>query len=278
MRPKPPKRPSRGGAGDLATAESVPRPVAALADSFVPGAVIPAHFHRERAQLIYAAQGTMTVRAGGSLWLVPASHAVWVPAGVLHEIRMGGSVEMRTLYVQPQHARAIGAQCRVLFVSPLLRELIARATQLPPLYDEEGMGGRLMRLILDELALLPAQPLGLRMPADPRLHRLCEHVLDDLSKSEPIAKLGAAVGLSERSVMRLFAVETGLSFGRWLSQARILKAFELFDGGLSVTRVALELGYSDPSAFSKMFRKLLGKAPSALVPPGVKASSASSNR
>jgi AraC-like DNA-binding protein len=266
MRPKPPqRRPKADGfpAGHL-RAESVPRPVATLADSFDQGAVIPPHSH-ERAQLIFALQGTMTVQAAGGLWILPPSHALWVPPGVVHQIRMGGRVEMRTLYIQPQHAASGRHECQVLFVSPLLRELIVRAMELPALYDERGMEGRLMRLILDEIALLPPQPLGLRLPRDARLLRLCEHVLRELSTADSIGRLGASVGLSERSVIRLFPKETGLSFRRWHKQARLLKAFELFDHGQSVTRVALELGYSGPSAFAKMFRRTMGKAPMAML-------------
>jgi AraC-like DNA-binding protein len=265
MRPQPPSR--RGKRPDFPTghlrAESVPRPVAALADSLERGAVIPPHSH-QRAQLVFAIEGTMTVRATGSLWVLPPSHALWIPAGVVHQLRTNGPVEMRTLYVQPEHAKAIKDECHVLFVSLLLRELIVRAMQLPALYDERGMHGRLMALILDEVAQLPAQPLGLRMPSDARLLRLCEMVLGDLCRTDSIARLGARVGLSERSVIRLFLSETGLSFRRWHNQARLLKAFELFDQGQSLTKVALEVGYSSPSAFGKMFRRTLGRAPTAM--------------
>ena len=235
-----------------------------MADSLAKGVVIPAHSHR-RAQLIFAVNGTMTVQASGGLWTLPPSHALWIPAGIVHEIRTHGPVEMRTLYVQPDHAEHIENECRVLFVSPLLRELIVRAIKLPRLYDESGIGGRVMRLILDEIASLPPQPLGLRMPHDPRLLRLCGLLLRDLSSPGSVAKLGSSVGLSERSIMRLFPRQTGLSLRRWHNQARLLRAFELFEQGRSVTRVALEVGYSSPSAFSKMFRRAMGKAPMAML-------------
>lgn len=264
MSPKPPRRRLKGGAANLADAQSVPRPVAALADSFVRGVVIPAHSH-ERSQLIYAVAGTMTVRAGGGLWLLPPSHALWVPAGVVHEVRMSGPVEMRTLYVQPQYAAHIRQECHVIFVSELLRQLVVRATEMPALYDERGMEGRVMQLILDEVAASTAQPLGLRMPRDARLLRLCEALLQDVSTSRPVAALAASVGLSERSVNRLFPRETGLSFHQWHNQAKVLKALELFDQGQTVTQVALELGYSSPSAFAKMFRRLIGKPPTAIL-------------
>jgi AraC-like DNA-binding protein len=241
-----------------AAAEAVRRPVTALADSLPAGTSIPPHSHR-RGQLIYAVAGTMSVQADGTFWILPASHALWVPPGVIHEISMTGPVEMRTLYVERRAAACIATKCRVLFVSPMLRELIARAMDLPRLYDRAG--SRVMSLILDETSRLPAQPLGLRMPRDARLARLCRALLRQLSSPPSIAKLGSSVGLSERSVTRLFPKETGLSFRAWHNQARLLKAFELFEAGNTVTRVALEVGYSSPSAFAKMFRRAMGKPP-----------------
>lgn len=249
---------------DAISANRVPRPVSALANSYPAGHRIAPH-HHPRAQLIFGLHGVMTVRASGSMWTVPASHALWMPAGVEHSLRMDSAVEMRSLYFEPRRVRAMPRECQVIFVSPLLRELVVRAMEIPPLYDERGAHGRVMRLIVDEVASLTPRPLGLRMPGDARLARLCERMLSDLSSTEPIAALGREVGLSERSVIRLFPRETGLSFGRWQQQARLLKAFALFDDGLGVTQVALELGYSSPGAFAKMFRRLLGESPRALL-------------
>lgn len=242
----------------------VARPVSALASSYSAGAIIPPHYHT-RAQLIFGVQGVMTVQASDGLWVVPSSYALWVPAGVEHAIRMTGQVEMRTVYIDPVQMRRASEECQVLFVSPLLRELILRAMRIPKLYEESGMDGRIMQLILDEMVLLRPQPLGLRMPHDARLLRLCERVLGHLSDSPSITRLGMEVGLSERSIIRLFPKETGMSLGRWQMQARLMKAFELFDQGRSVTYVALELGYSSPSAFSKMFRRWMGVAPTTML-------------
>ena len=207
----------------------------------------------------------MTVQAAGSLWILPPSHALWIPPGMVHEISMSGPVEMRTLYVEPGSARCVGNDCRVIFVSPLLRELIARAMDLPRLYERAGMQGRVMTLILEEIAQLPARPLGLRIPRDPRLAHLCRLLLRQLSSRPSVRKLGSMVGLSERSVIRLFPRETGLSFRGWHNQARLLRAFELFDSGRTVTSVALEVGYSTPGAFSKMFRRTLGRRPAHMM-------------
>ena len=260
MGPKPPSAVFDFTASVLA--EKARRSIAALADSLPAGTTIPAHSHR-RAQLIYAVSGTMSVEADGCLWTLPPSHALWVPPGVVHQIAMAGPVEMRTLYVEPRAAARVGRECRVLSVSPLLRELIGRAMDLPRLYDRGG--SRIMGLLIDEVARLPARPLGLPMPRDARLKRLCRLMLVQLAIRPPIGRLGVQVGLSERSVIRLFPKQTGLSFRQWHNQARLLKAFELFDAGNTVGRVALEVGYSSSGAFSKMFRRLMGRRPTQML-------------
>jgi AraC-like DNA-binding protein/quercetin dioxygenase-like cupin family protein len=265
MRPKPPRLARRPGANaDPVEANRVPRTVSALASSYPKGHVIAPH-HHPRAQLIFGLHGVMTVRAAGAMWTVPASHALWMPAGVEHSVRMDSDVEMRSLYLETRRARATSSECHVLFVTPLLRELIVRAMDIPPLYDARGPDGRVMRLIVDEIAATRPEPMGLRMPGDPRLRRLCDRVLAHLAAPAPIARLGREVGLSERSVIRLFPRETGLSFGRWQQQARLLRAFALFDEGKGVTQVAMELGYSSGAAFTKMFRRLMGASPRALL-------------
>jgi AraC-like DNA-binding protein len=72
----------------------------------------------------------------------------------------------------------------------------------------------------------------------------------------------AAAGASSRTLARLFRKETGMSFGAWRQQARLLDALRRLATGEAVTNVALDLGYASPSAFTSMFRRTLGRAPS----------------
>jgi AraC-like DNA-binding protein len=52
-----------------------------------------------------------------------------------------------------------------------------------------------------------------------------------------------------------------MSFGAWRQQMRLLRALEKLAAGEAVTTVALDLGYDSPSAFTAMFRRNLGAAP-----------------
>jgi AraC-like DNA-binding protein/quercetin dioxygenase-like cupin family protein len=106
------------------------RPVSAVGAEIPAGELLPRHRHR-RAQLVYAVEGVMTVETDAGLWVVPPLRALWVPAGVVHSIRMTGRVLMRTLYFEPAAVAhvAVPARPAVLAVSPLLRELIVRVVE-----------------------------------------------------------------------------------------------------------------------------------------------------
>jgi AraC-like DNA-binding protein len=242
--------------------QDLPRPVGAMAKDFADGHFIPPHAHK-RSQVIYASSGVMRVQTPQGAWVVPPHRAVWVPAGVVHDVRMAGAVAMRTLYIAPEAVRTLPDECCVVAVTPLLRELILRAVELPLLYDEHGAEGRLMALILDELRALPVLPLSLPMPADPRLLRICKAILDEPSDTRTLGAWGRQVGASGRTLARGFVRETGMTFGRWRQQARLLEALTRLAQDQSVTTIALDLGYDSPSAFTSMFRRALGRTPSA---------------
>lgn len=70
------------------------------------------------------------------------------------------------------------------------------------------------------------------------------------------------VGASERTINRLFTKETGMTFGQWRTQAKLMEAIRKLSEGESVINVSIDLGYESPSAFTAMFRRELGTTPS----------------
>ena len=69
------------------------------------------------------------------------------------------------------------------------------------------------------------------------------------------------VAASPRTLERLFQKETGMTFGRWRQQLRLLHALRLLAAGRPVSAIALEVGYDSPSAFIAMFKRTLGTTP-----------------
>lgn len=56
-----------------------------------------------------------------------------------------------------------------------------------------------------------------------------------------------------------------MSFSQWRQRACVVLALARLAAGNSVTQVAIELGYESSAAFSAMFRRVLGLAPSSYL-------------
>jgi AraC-like DNA-binding protein/quercetin dioxygenase-like cupin family protein len=249
---------------DARAYQDVPRAVAAMPKAFADGESTGWHSH-PRAQMLYASRGVMVVDTPQRRWTVPPLRALWIPAGVVHRVAMRGRVDMRTLYLKPSRGAGLPHRCEAFDVTPLARALIERATELPVMYDPRGTDGLVMRLLLAELARLPTLPLSLPWPSDPALAALCARLADEPDVERDVASLAASLGIGARTLARRFVAQTGLSPGQWRQRMRALEAVGRLAGGASVTRVALELGYDSPSAFSAMFRRVLDATPSALA-------------
>ncbi len=241
--------------------QSTTRPVSALAKDYPHGHVIAWHSHR-RAQLLHSLSGVVTVNSQAGTWVVPPHRGVWMPPGMTHEVRLTGSVQMRTVFIEPGARADLRPDCVVVDISPLLRALLDTATTLPLDYPLGGREERIMELILDELRALPILSLDIRLPADPALAVLCKRILRRPEEPVSLASGAAYLDTSPRTLSRLFQRETGMSFAQWVRRARLLKSLDALAAGTPIVDVALSLGYDSPSAFSAMFRRTLGVAPS----------------
>lgn len=241
--------------------QRTPHAVAAMARDLPDQFLIPMHRHR-RAQLIFGCSGVITVTTGDGSWVVPSLRAVWVPGSVEHEMKTSGRVEMRTVYIDPDASSRLPKACCVVAVSPLLRELIVAAVQIPNDYPSNGRDDRIMNLIIDEIHPAPVLPLELPMPTERRLLKICNAIITDPGRNTSLTEFGQRVGASQRTLERMFPAEVGMSFSRWRQQARLLSGIRMLAEGAAISTVAMDLGYESPSAFSVMFRRALGVAPS----------------
>jgi AraC-like DNA-binding protein len=212
-------------------------------------------------QLIYASRGVMTVNTSTGSWVVPSRRAVWVPAGIEHEVEMSASVSMRTLYLRPGLSDALPKDCCVVNVSPLLRELILRTVEVGMLNRTVASHKHLIDVILDQFRTLPTIPLKLPMPADVRAVRVAELVRESPGEAKSLDQLARKIGASKRTIERLFQTETEMTFGKWRQQLRMLHALRLLAAGETVTTAAFEVGYDSTSAFISAFKTAVGTTP-----------------
>ena len=238
--------------------DAIPQPAFVLAEEHKPGRS-PWHAHR-RAQLAYVSDGVLTVHTKAGLWVVPPQRAVWLLPGVRHCATSARPYSLCTLYIEPRLVK-LPKRCSVVAIEPLVRELLVAAGRFGYHYEQRSDETRLIRVILDRLPTLPIASLSLTQPSDERLRRITRIFQNEPSDARPLPDLSRASGISYRTAERLFRRELGVSFREWRRQFRLLTALERLAAGDSVTNVALDVGYTDVSAFIAMFKSTLGSTP-----------------
>jgi AraC-like DNA-binding protein len=221
---------------------------------------VPPHHHNVH-QLIYASQGIMWVHTADGDWVIPPTRAVWVPAGVKHSIDLVAPIQVQTLYLAVDLSAEFPSRCCAVNVSPLLRELIVHIVALGKLDRAMPTHQRLIAFLLDQVLALPAAPLQIPLPSDARARQAANWLQTHPDDPGLIKQMADRVAVSPRTLERIFQRETGLSFGRWRQQLRLLQAMRLLAGGKGVTTVAVKVGYDSPSAFIAAFKRFFGTTP-----------------
>lgn len=234
--------------------------VSALAYEYPAQARVPDHAHGSD-QLIYAIQGIMEVSSGRTIWTIPPQFALWIPARTFHRIRMIGEVRMRTLYFRPGvvSRRPLGSS--LIYVAPLLRELIIEAVRLRRLRLRRPLECALRDLLSAQLANATAAPISLTMPSEARALAVAQEIVRNLADTRPLANLCAEAGVGVRTVQRIYRKELGIDIDTWRRQVRLTRAVELLVAGRSVKEVSFTVGYRQSSAFVEAFRGLFGSTP-----------------
>jgi AraC-like DNA-binding protein len=124
------------------------------------------------------------------------------------------------------------------------------------------MQARLIDFLLDQLNVLAAIPVQLPMPADLRARKAAAWMRDHPDDAGTLKRMAKHASASIRTLERLFQKETGMTIGKWRQQLRLLHALRLLAADMTVTEVALEVGYESPSAFIAAFRRFFGATPS----------------
>jgi AraC-like DNA-binding protein len=221
---------------------------------------VAAHSH-PRAQIIYPLSGAYWVNTPLGNWVVPRHQAVWIPSNIHHKVFTNASVIALMFFIDIAYASRLLQECTVVGVSPLLRQLFAKAVEYGNDYAPGGREARLVDVMLDELSEMVPAPLHLPLSNDKRLTRIMEFLLENPADDRTFEEIAVDSGASTRTLSRLFSKSTGMTFGEWRKQLRLLVAIDRLGQGHSVTWVALDLGYQSTSAFTAMFKRTLGAPP-----------------
>ncbi|MFE7195924.1 helix-turn-helix domain-containing protein [Microbacterium oxydans] len=245
--------------------DAVPGPFAIFSESvFVP---VPLEFEphtHPMHELVWVRGGTMTVRLDDAVVTVPEGHGLWIPAGVEHAGRTTARTVLsdalfdagRSPVDHPAFSEVVAVE-----VTPILASLLIRLERTD-LTEQARM--RAEAVVFDVLAPTKSQ-LTLRVPNAQRVEPIVSALLDDPTDERALSDWAQALGISERTVTRLFRAHTGLSFMQWRQVLRVHRALSLLAEGLPVQDVSELMGYAQASTFIASFKRVMGATPGAYL-------------
>ncbi len=126
------------------------------------------------------------------------------------------------------------------------------------------MAARLMLIDGDRMSQLPYSGLGSpRTHTDNAVHHAQTAIESDLSGEIGVNALAARVGMSSRTLARRFQQALGETPAEYRRNARMKEARRLLElSGEPVLEVMSQVGYSDPAAFGRAFKRQAGLSPS----------------
>lgn len=146
---------------------------------------------------------------------------------------------------------------------PALFERLLAEHRLDDEHRSWAARGALQCLIADTLRACEAVPRSIGRPAlSDAIARASAVIEDRLAEALTVAELAGAVQLSPSQFHERFLHETGYTPADYWSRRRLARAKELLaDGSLSITDVALTLGFSTSQYFATFFRRFTGISP-----------------
>ena len=182
----------------------------------------------------------------------------WIVAGVREITARDLTLrEVRFPYLEPEHAQELRAffRCSIQFVAPHVAIVLNRdALDLPVAASDPALAG-----YLDQLADNAIKALGVDDSTTGRLRQVLWSRLSDGAPT--LATAAAAMAVSPRTLQRRLRDE-GATFASALSKLRHDLAVRLLeDRTLAMYEVGFLLGYTEPTAFHRAFRRWRGVSP-----------------
>jgi len=230
----------------------------------------PFHKH-SKGQLTYVEGGLGYIRLREKLFVIPARHYFWIPAGVEHSFTVGHSgTKCRTLFFHTHGDAQNGFYTKIGIypVSDLLLQMIKFTEQWNAHIFPDDEAFLFLQSIKNILPQVSNQLLSAALPftENGRMLKIMGYIEANLSQSHTLQSISLKFGISERSLSRFFQSTLDISFLQYLKLLRMAKAFQLIVGNEhSLTDIAFLCGYQSVSSFSNTFYQVTKTRPSDLV-------------
>lgn len=239
---------------------------------------IAPHSHLGLWQVLFLADGTAQVTQGDARTAIAGPMMAVAPAGHVHGFRFSEEAQGLVLTMSRHFLDCFGPAdplCRFLAVprlSAMDRDGAARLAVLAqPLLQSCGAPTEtdlhlLQRALAESFLRLVLMHTGTPSATVPdrRLQQF-QHLVDRHYREHwPLARYAAELGCTERTLTRLVRTAWAVSPQQFLHRRIVLEARRLLRfSNARCAQVAEELGFADPSYFSRFYERMTGQRPSA---------------
>ncbi|GHC95172.1 helix-turn-helix domain-containing protein [Novosphingobium pokkalii] len=232
------------------------------------------HRHADFVQLLLVHSGQAWITFDGAEQALAGPLAVMVPAGVVHGFRFAADVVGHVVTLGADFTGRAPAPADPLHralaqgqAAPLPPEAARRAAWLAAemlaAQADRSAGDPLLLSLAETLARCVAQDAPASGPApDTRLDRFRQLVEIHYRSHRDLAFYAAALGTTPRTLSRLTAARLGCSPMDVVHRRLAREAHRLLRyTNATAAQVAGELGFEDPSYFSRFYLRLTGRRP-----------------
>ena len=229
-------------------------------DEYGAGTWADAHSHR-LGHLNYTPHGTISMDTAQARFVSPPQYGIWIPPGVEHNCYLQRAAVYRAFYVQPELCDSLPQHTCLLQISPVVKAILAdfnqRGVEIPATPEDL----RMAEVLLDQMRGCEVQGSYLPDAQSPALQQILDALQQEPGHRASVADWAERVHMTERTLARHCQQELGMSLGEWRQRMRYLRAVDALEHGQSVQAIALDLGFSAPSAFIAMFQREAGVSP-----------------
>ncbi len=229
-------------------------------DEYAAGTWADAHSHR-LGHLNYTPHGTISMDTAQGRFVAPPQYGVWIPPAVEHSCYLQHAAVYRAFYLQPELCDTLPTHTCLLKISPIIKSILADFNQRGIETPSTPQDLRLAEVLLDQMRGSEVQGSYLPDAQTPPLQSILDALRQEPGHRASIAEWAERVHMTERTLARHCQQELGMSLGDWRQRLRYLRAVDGLEHGQSVQAIALDLGFSTPSAFIAMFQREAGVSP-----------------
>lgn len=234
---------------------------------YPPGFKLAWHSH-EMAAFALTLQGSSTEAFAGNRFERTESGIVLRPAGERHSDTFGAQgakcflIEFRPSWNNeiPQFGQTLH---RPSLHPPGAITRLAQRAYAEWLENDAASKIGVQALVLEMVANLVREGAHCRSNPPAWLRRIKQRLDDDVSETPSLTELAAVAGVHPTHLARHFRQHYGASIGEYVRARRVDAATQLLQQNrLSLTEIALAVGFSHHAHFTTVFKRLIGMTPS----------------